>query len=75
MVKLILCNEIYTGTILSNRTGTRSYKDRSKIIKPSSEWIRCEAAHEAVIHPDVWASVQKINTDAKCRAVDRKSVV
>ena len=69
MVKLILCNEIYTGTILSNRTGTRSYKDRSKIIKPSSEWIRCEAAHEAVIHPDVWASVQKINTDAKCRAV------
>ncbi len=68
-VKLILCNEIYTGTILANRTGTRSYKDRSKIIKPPSEWIRCEAMHEAIIQPDAWASVQEINANASRRAV------
>ena len=61
MVKHILKNEVYCGVILTNRTGTRSYKDSTKINKPEGEWLRHEAAHEAIISPEVWTAVQKIN--------------
>ena len=66
-MKLILSNEVYTGTIVSNRTTTRSYKDRTRIVNPASEWIRHEAAHDAIIPLDGWKAVQKINEASKSR--------
>jgi len=68
MVKIILHNETYIGNLCANRTGTRSYKDHTRIEKPESEWIRKEAVHEAIIPIDTWKAVQKINAAAKCRA-------
>ncbi len=70
-VKTILCNEIYLGNLVINRYGHRSYKDKTWIQKPESEWIRHEGTHEAIISRDVWDAVQKLNADAK--AYSRKS--
>lgn len=48
-VKLILRNEVYLGNLCTNRVGTRSYKDRTSVPKPQSEWVRHEAIYEAII--------------------------
>ncbi len=60
-VKNVLTNEVYTGSLVQNQTGSRSYKDGTMIYKPESEWIRHEASHEAIISPEIWAAVQAIN--------------
>ena len=62
-VKNILTNEVYTGNLIQNQTGSRSYKDSTMICKPESEWIRHEALHEAIISPEVWDEVQAINRE------------
>ena len=62
-VKNILTNEVYTGNLIQNQTGSRSYKDSTMICKPESEWIRHEEAHEAIISPELWAAVQAVNQE------------
>lgn len=62
-VKNILTNEVYTGNLIQNQTGSRSYKDGTMIYKPESEWVRHEALHEAIISPEVWNEVQAINRE------------
>ena len=62
-VKNILTNEVYTGNLIQNQTGSRSYKDSTMICKPEPEWIRHEEAHEAIISPEVWAAVQEVNRE------------
>ena len=62
-VRNVLTNEVYTGTLVQNQTGSRSYKDSTMICKPESEWIRHEEAHEAIISPEVWAAVQEVNRE------------
>lgn len=69
-VKNVLTNESYTGVLIQNRTGTRSYKDSTMICKPESEWMRHEGAHEAIISPEVWTAVQAINRERALFAAD-----
>ncbi len=64
-VKAILSNEIYIGNLVINRYGHRSYKDKTWIQKPESEWIRHEGTHEAIISREVWETVQRMNDEAK----------
>lgn len=64
-VKKILNNEVYLGTLIQNRTGSRSYKDATMIGKPEAQWITCQGAHEAIISLEVWKAVQEINRQAK----------
>ena len=66
-VKVILHNEVYIGNLIMNHSGHRSYKDKSTIRKPESEWIRVEDAHEAIVSRDLWEAVQEINETAKHR--------
>ena len=66
-VKLILQNEVYIGNFVMNKLGTRSYKDRTMVRKPESEWIRIKGAHEAIIPPELWQEVQKVNEAAARR--------
>lgn len=73
MVKVILRNEVYTGTLCQNRTGSRSYKDPTLINKPTSAWIRHEAVHEAIVSTEVWQTVQTINQTAKERAANNQA--
>lgn len=67
-IKVILHNEIYCETVLMNCTGTRSYKDHTRIDKLEAAWIRHEAAHEAIVTVKEWNAVQEINTAAKRRS-------
>ena len=69
-VKNILTNEVYTGNLIQNQTGSRSYKDGTMICKPESEWIRHEALHEAIISPEVWDEVQAINRERTLLSAD-----
>lgn len=69
-VKNLLCNEVYCGNMIQNKTGHRSYKDGTMIYKPESEWVRHDDAHEAIISPKVWTAVQEINRLASLRTVD-----
>ncbi|MGY3666290.1 recombinase family protein [Roseburia sp. 1XD42-69] len=55
----------YQQKLTQNCTGSRSYKDKTMIRKPESEWISHEGAHEAIIGPELWEAVQKINQAAK----------
>ena len=64
-VKMMLRNEAYIGTLVMNSSGTFSYKNKKRIEKPESEWIRIEGAHEPIISRDVWDAVQQINNSAK----------
>ena len=69
-VKNILTNEVYTGNLIQNQTGSRSYKDGTMIYKPESEWVRHEALHEAIISPEVWNEVQAINRERTLLSAD-----
>jgi site-specific DNA recombinase len=71
-VKNLLNSEVYLGNLLMNYTGSRSYKDGTMIYKPESEWIRCEATHEAIVTPEEWEAVQKINQAAKRRVENNR---
>ena len=62
-VRNVLTNEVYTGTLVQNQTGSRSYKDSTMICKPESEWIWHEEAHEAIISQEAWAAVQEVNRE------------
>ena len=66
-VKNILCDPVYIGKLVQNRTGTRSYKDKTYVSKPESDWIIHEDAHEAIVSAGVWNRVQEINRAAKAR--------
>ena len=69
-VKNILNDAVYTGTLTQNRTGSRSYKDKTLIQKPESEWIPHVDAHEAIISPETWDAVQEQNQLAKLSCAD-----
>ena len=69
-VKSILNDAVYTGTLTQNRTGSRSYKDKTMIQKPESAWISHEDAHEPIISMEVWDAVQELNRQAKLRSTD-----
>ena len=71
MIKHILHNELYRGTLRMNHCGTRSYKDSTKITKPKSEWVLHEGLHDAIIPAEVWEAVQTINETASRRADGR----
>lgn len=64
-VKNILNDPVYTGRLVQNSTGTRSYKDKTYVSKPESDWIVHEGAHEAIVSAGVWDSVQEINRAVK----------
>lgn len=67
-VKNILSDPVYIGRLVQNSTGTRSYKDKTYVTKPESEWIIHEGAHEAIVTAEVWNSVQELNGAANQRS-------
>jgi DNA invertase Pin-like site-specific DNA recombinase len=69
-VKNVLNNEAYLGNLIQNQTGSRSYKDKTTIQKPETDWICHENAFDAIISPDVWDAVQKVNRLASLRSVN-----
>ena len=64
-VKNILNDTVYLGIVTQNRTGSRSYKDKTMIQKPETEWICHEDVHEAIIDRELWETVQEKNRAVK----------
>ena len=67
-VRAILHNCVYLGVMVQNQTGTKSYKDKTEIMKPQAQWFFHAHHHEAMITQEEWDAVQAINAKAAtCR--------
>jgi DNA invertase Pin-like site-specific DNA recombinase len=57
----ILQDEIYTGTLVQGKQGTPHYKIKQMEQRPSSEWIRVQNAHQALVQKQDFELVQHIS--------------
>ena len=48
-IKRILCDEVYTGTLVQGKMTTPNYKVKLIVHKDKSDWVRIENSHEAII--------------------------
>lgn len=58
-VKDILKDETYIGNSIHNKQTNISYKNKKKIRKPETEWMRVENTHEPIISKEVFEQVQQ----------------
>ena len=56
----ILKNEMYTGTLVQGKTSTPNHKIKSRTMKEESDWMRTENAHDAIITPALFDTIQKL---------------
>jgi len=59
MIKKILTDEVYIGNLVQSKTTSVSYKNKKKIKKDPSDWIRVENTHDAIITEDLWIKAQE----------------
>ena len=59
VVKDILKDETYIGNSIHNKQTNISYKNKKKIRKPETEWMRVENTHEPIISKEVFEQVQQ----------------
>ena len=59
-VKSILKDETYIGNTVHYRETNISYKNKKRIRKAPSEWVRVEETHEAIISKDDFDRVQEL---------------
>ncbi len=60
VIKRILTNPIYIGTVVQNKTKKISYKSKKIIKLPENEHTLIENHHEPIIEKEVWNSVQNM---------------
>lgn len=56
----ILKDETYTGTLVQGKQYKLNYKIQKQFVHPFSKWARCEKAHDAIINPFDFETVQRI---------------
>lgn len=56
----ILKNEMYTGTLVQGKTTTPNHKVKTRTTKDEADWMRTENAHDAIIPPALFDTVQRI---------------
>ena len=56
----ILQDETYTGTLVQGKQTTPHFKLKEREDKPSSEWIRVEGTHEAIVQKHDFDLVQRL---------------
>ncbi|MGN0973256.1 MAG: recombinase family protein [Bacilli bacterium] len=67
MIKKILTDEVYIGNLVQSKTTSVSYKNKKKIKKDPSDWIRVENMHDAIITEDLWIKAQeRLKERARC---------
>ena len=59
-IHTILNNETYVGHLIQNKVNTLSYKDKKKKLLPKEKWIIVRNTHEAIIEPEMFEMVQKL---------------
>jgi len=65
VVREILRNEVYIGSVVQFKTGVISFKNHKIIDKPEESWIRCENVHEPLVDPETWGIVQSLGKKSK----------
>jgi len=63
----ILENEVYLGHTINMKYTTPSYKNKKRIERPKSEWLRFENTHEPLVSQEVWDVVQDIRKNKRRR--------
>ena len=63
----ILDNEVYLGHTVNCKTTVASYKDKRKIDRPESEWLRFENTHEGIVDQTTWEIVRKVRAGKRRR--------
>lgn len=71
-IRDILRCEAYIGHMVIRTEGTLSYKNKTQIKRPKSEWIRHENVHEPIIDLYTWNKVREIDIAASEKAKDRR---
>ncbi len=68
-VKSILKEETYIGHSVHNKQTNISFKNKKKVRKPQSEWVRVENTQEPIISEQVFRQVQEqiANRRRKCK--------
>jgi len=73
VIRQILKNPVYIGTLVQGKTSTISYKNRKRKRTPIEEQIVTENAHEAIIERSDWEKVNnKIGTHVRTQKNDGK---
>lgn len=62
-VRRILTNEIYIGVLVQGKRMAPTYKTKKTILRDSSEWVRIENTHEAIISRPQFDLVQQLMTE------------
>lgn len=60
MIRSILKNEIYIGTLVQGKRTTPNYKIKSRVNKKEGDWIRIPKAHQAIISEEMFRIVQNL---------------
>lgn len=71
-IRDVLRHEAYIGNLVCFKETNLSYKDKRRIKKPESEWIRHDNAHEAIIDRDTWDKVREIDAASAERSKGRR---
>jgi DNA invertase Pin-like site-specific DNA recombinase len=66
-VKRILENRVYVGDMILGKTGSKSFKIKTQITRPESEWITVRGTHEPLVDGDTFEKVNKLIKYKKTR--------
>lgn len=61
----ILDNVEYTGTLVTHRLTTPSYKNKKVIVRPKEEWCITENKHEPIVDKETFEAVQKLRSNKR----------
>ena len=62
VLRTLLDNPAYIGTLAQHRTTTVSYKNHKWQRRPKEDWIVIENAHEPIISKELWDRVKEIES-------------
>ena len=60
MVGLIISNPVYTGTLVTLKTQSVSYKTKHRIATPREQQIITEDSHEAIVSTEVFERIKQV---------------
>ena len=73
-IKRLLENEVYIGSVVYNKTGTTSYKSKTQIKRPRSEWIIVENRHEPIISKEDFNKAQEMINSRRTKKKKLKNI-
>ena len=62
VLRTLLDNPAYIGTLAQHRTTTVSYKNHKWQRRPKEDWIVIENAHESIISKELWDRVKEVES-------------